>query len=377
VPLVWPTRLHPLTWALICGFTLSADSIQAQDAPRWKIGGAFSQQLQERVDFEWRGPLREGLARLSQAYGVAVFVDRRIDPDQSITVSVQATPLDEALRTIARQANAEISVFGPVIYFGPPQATRDLATLAALRRQDVGKRSAEVKTRLLRSVAMQWKELAQPRQVLEELGSQAGEKFENMDAVPFDLWPAVNLPPLPWADRVTLLLTGFGLTFKLDERAAVASLIPAPTSPLIENRYTPRGGASELAAQLHRVMPDAQIQVENNQLIVAARQEDHDKIQRLLTGQSVKTTKAVKSGGEKLYSLKIPSQPAGSVIQAVAKSLGKQPRYSPAVAEKLRQNVTFEVKDAKLGYLLDTTLTPLGLTYRLGEDVLEVVETKP
>jgi hypothetical protein len=221
---------------------------------------------------------------------------------------------------------------------------------------------------------MQWKELAQPRQLLEELGSQAGVNFENIDAVPFDLWPAVNLPPLPWVDRVTLVLIGFGLTFEIDERVTSARVIPAPAAPRLENRYSPRGGAAELSAQLRRVMPEAQIRVEQDQLIVAARQEDHDKIQRLLTGQSVKTTQPSKSGGEKLYSLKVPNQPAGSVIQAVAKSIGKQPRYPSAVAEKLRQNVTFEVRDATLGYLLDTTLTPLGLTYRLSEDVLEVME---
>jgi len=375
VPHVWPTRLHPLTWAIICGFAVTADSIQAQDAPRWKVGGAFSQQLQERVEFEWRGALREGLTRLSQAYGVAVFVDRRIDPDQPMMISVQAQPLEEALRTIAHQASAEISLLGPVIYFGPPQPSRDFATLAALRRQDVGKRSTDAKTRLLRPAAMQWKELAQPRQLLEELGSQGGVKIENIDAVPFDLWPAVSLPPLPWVDRVSLIVIGFGLTFEIDERATLVRLVTAPASPVLENRYSPRGGAAELAAQLRRVMPNAQVTVDKDQLVVAARQEDHEKIQRLLTGQSVKLTKPAKSGGEKLFTLKVPNQPAGSVIQAVAKSLGKQPRFSPGVAEKLRQNVTFEVKDATLDYLLDTTLTPLGLRYRLSEDVLEVIET--
>jgi hypothetical protein len=374
VPLIWSTRSHPLTWALICGFALAAGRSQAEDAPRWKTGGSFTSQLQERVDFECREPVREGLARLSQVYGVAVFLDRRIDPDQPIMVSVQAQPLEEALRTIAHQAKAEISLLGPVIFLGPLQPSRDLATLAALRRHDVGKRSADAKTRLLRPSTMQWKELAQPRQLLEELGSQAGVNFENIDAVPFDLWPAVNLPPLPWVDRVTLVLIGFGLTFEIDERVTSARVIPAPAAPRLENRYSPRGGAAELSAQLRRVMPEAQIRVEQDQLIVAARQEDHDKIQRLLTGQSVKTTQPSKSGGEKLYSLKVPNQPAGSVIQAVAKSIGKQPRYPSAVAEKLRQNVTFEVRDATLGYLLDTTLTPLGLTYRLSEDVLEVME---
>jgi len=42
---------------------------------------------------------------------------------------------------------------------------------------------------------------------------------------------------------------------------------------------------------------------------------------------------------------------------------------------QVRQNVTLEVNDASLGYLLDTTLKPLGLTYRISEDVLEIIES--
>lgn len=331
--------------------------------------------MQEVINFERsERPLREGLASLSQAYGVAMLIDRRIDPDQPIKVSVHGQSLEEALRTLAHDAKSEIALLGSVVYFGPPEAAQIVATLAALRKQDAGYRGADAKIPLLRSAAMQWNELAQPRQILEELARQADVKFTNLEAVPFDLWSAVSLPPLAWVDRVTLVLIGFGLTFELDDRATSAQLVPTPNSPLIENRYTPRGPAAELAAQLRRVMPDTQIRVEKDQLIVAARQEDHDKIQRLLTGQSIKATRPTKSGGDKQYSLKVPNQPAGNVIATVAKNIGKQPRFSPAVAEKLRQNVTFEVNEVSLGQLLDTTLKPLGLAYRLSEDVLEIVE---
>jgi hypothetical protein len=375
VPLVCLTRRNPLTWAALCGFIIGINSTSGQEPVQWKIGSSFSQQLQEPVNFEWRDRvLREGLTRLSQAYGLATFLDRRIDPDQLITVSVQAQRLDQALRTVAHEAKSEMTVLGSVVYLGPTAAAQDLTTLAALRKQDIGKQNADVKSRLLRSAAMHWSELSQPQQVLKELAGQAGLRFTNLNVVSLDLWPAVSLPPLPWTDRVTLVLAGFGLTFELDERATSARLIPAPNSPLIENHYAPRGGWNELATQLRRVMPDAQIRVERDQLVVAARQEDHDKIQRLLTGQSIKTNRPAKSAGEKLYSLKVPSQPAGNVVATIAKNIGKQPRFSSAVAQKLQQNVTFEVNEVPLGQLLDTSLKPLGLTYRLSEDVLEIVE---
>src|SRR6185436_14642852 len=111
-----------------------------------KVGAAFSQQLHESIDFDRSDrPLREGLTRLSQAYGVATFLDRRIDPDQPIKVSAHGQPLEEALRTVAHDGKSEITLLGSVVYFGPPEAARDLATLAALRKQEIGKRGADAK----------------------------------------------------------------------------------------------------------------------------------------------------------------------------------------------------------------------------------------
>src|SRR5262245_16522724 len=113
-------------WAAVCGFAITSDSIHAQEPAKLKVGGAFNQQIQERVDFEWGDrPLRSGLERLTQAYGVAVFLDRRIDPDQPITISVHAQPLEDALRSIAKLAKSEIAQLGPAIYIGPPDAARD------------------------------------------------------------------------------------------------------------------------------------------------------------------------------------------------------------------------------------------------------------
>ncbi len=303
-----------------------------------------------------------------------MFLDRRVDPDRPITASAQGQPLEELLRTIAHAAEAEISVVGPVVYFGPPQAVKELATLAAIRRQDVTKLNAAAKAKLLKTAPWQSAQLAQPRELLQELGQQAGVQFSNVELVPLDLWPAIQLPPLPWADRVTLLLFGFGLTCEFNTDGTTARLVPIPSSLLLEKRYGPRAGLTELAAQLRKVMPDAQIRVEQNQMLVAAHQEDHEKIERLLTGQSISIPKPAKAGGEKLYSLKVPNQPAGNVVQTVANSIGKQARFSPAVAEKLRQPIDIEVQDAALSHLLEATLKPLGLTYRLSEDVLEVIE---
>jgi len=368
--------LNRLTWVTIGWFVFTDMLARAEEPIRWRVGGAFTQQLQDPVDnIDWHDrTLREGLVRLSQTFGVATFVDRRIDPDQLITASAKEQSLHSWLRTVATLANADISMIGPVVYFGPPETARNVATLAALRRQDATRLANSVKARILRSGVWQSPALAQPRELLNELGRQAGVTFANAEALPLDVWPAITLPPLPWVDRVTLLLVGFGMTFELNEQGTAARLVPVPTTLILEKRYSPRGGAAELVAQLRKALPDAKIRSEQNQLLVAARQEDHEKIERLLTGQSVSTGKTTKATGEKVYSLKVPNQPAGRVVQKIADSIGKQPQFTPTVAEKLKQPIELEVKDVTLSYLLEKALKPLGLGFRLGEDVLEIFE---
>jgi len=374
VPVIRHLAHNRLTWAVCGWFVLAASQVSAQEPARWKTGPAFRQQLNELVGIDWEErPLRDGLARLSQAHGVAILLDRRIDPEQAVTLTFRDQPLEALLKHVAADAHAELSILAPVVYLGPPEQAARLATLAALRRQDASQLPAEAKDKLLRVQAWKWDELAQPRQLLDVLAQQVGATVENPELIPHDLWPAASLPPLAWTDRLTLLLTGFGLTFEIDSGGKSLRLAPQLTTVVLEKRYA-RAGATELAAQLRRILPNAQIRFEQGQLVVIGRQEDHDKIERLLAGQSVRMNKTAKAGGEKRYSLKVANEPAGKVVRKVAESLGKQPRYSPRVLEKLKQQVAFEVSEVTLNQLLVKTLGPLGLTYRVTDDALEIIE---
>jgi hypothetical protein len=374
VPAIRHVSHNRLTWAVCGWFLLAASPLAAQEPVQWKTGVAFRQQLNAPIGIDWQQrSLRDGLVRLSQAYGVAIFLDRRIDPGQAITLVFREQPMEAILKHVATEAHADLAILGPVVYLGPPDQANVLATLAALRRQDASRLPNEAKQNLLRVQPWQWDELAQPQQLLGELVQQANLRVENPELISLDLWPAVSLPPLAWTDRLTLVLAGFGLTFDIDSRGNSVRLVPQPVNVVLEKHYS-RSGAVDLAAQLRRALPEAKIRVEQGQIVVAGRQEDHDKVERLLAGQSVRTSKASKIVGEKRYSLQVANEPAGKVVRKVAESLDKPPRYSPQVLEKLKQPVTFEVKEVTLNQLLVKTLAPLGLTYRLTDDALEIID---
>lgn len=364
---------HTRTWTLGFAATVLAlafGNVCGQE-PNWKTGAALRKQLETPLSLTWGDrELRGALESLGKSTGVAIFLDRRIDPNRKLTLSAADEPLRTLLLRVAEQADAGVALVGSVVYVGPKATASKLLALAALRRQEAGKLSAELRIRLGKSESWSWSELAEPRQLLAELAERGGVRVANPELIPHDLWPAVSWPAMPWTERMTLLLAGFDLTYET-AGAGVIRLIPLPKEVVFEKTYTPRGDADRVAADLRRTVPAAKISVEGRTLRISAAAEDHERIDRLLRGESVTTTKV--TPGQKRYTLTVENKPAGAVLKTIATQLGKELKYDPTLAGKLQTEVSLKVKEVPLEDLLDKTLGPLGLTYRLTEKNIEIV----
>jgi len=368
----WLTR--PVALGFAAAVLSSAAGNLCGQERAWKTGPALRKQLDTPLSLTWGDrEVRGALAGLSNSTGVAIFLDRRIDPSRKLTISAADEPQRTVLLQTAEQVEGGVSLVGPVVYIGPKATAGKLATLAALKRQEAGKFSPELRIRLTKNEAWHWDELAEPRQLLAELAARGGVRVANPELVPHDLWPAASWPALHWTERMTLLLAGFDLTYEAAGAGAIR-LVPLPEDVVSEKTYTPRGDADEVAADLRRNVPAAKIAVEGRTLRVWAAAEDHDRIERLLRGESVKTTKV--TPGQKRYSLIVENKPAGAVVKTIASQLGKKLKVDPALAEKLEADVSLKVQEVPLDELLTKTLSTLGLTYRLTEDSLEIVPSK-
>ena len=361
---------HPVTWSVAAWFFACGIS-QAQQPIAWKTGPAMRKQLEASVSLGWsERPLREGLVSLSHATGVCIVLDRRIDPDQEVELTADE-PLEKLLDTVATKINAKAGVVGPVVYLGPKETASKLRTLSAQRHKEAAALPADVKSRFLKAEAWKWDELAEPKALLRALAAKGGVTITNPELVPHDLWSATDLPAMAWVDRLTLLLAGFGLTYELADGGTIVRLAPIPDEVLAEKIYTPRGEPGPVVAQLRRLVPDAKIRVEGRKLLIAAAEDDHDKIQRLLGGQTVKTTNI--KPGEKRYSMTVENQAVGAVVKTLANQLGKEMKYDPQLVEKLQTKVSFVVMDVTLDELLDKALAPLDLGYKIDGTALEIV----
>ena len=208
----------------------------------WATGPALQARLGGSVDIVWaENPLRRAIHNLSQAQGVAMLVDRRVDPDQKCDLQFSGVPLRAAIEEIAHRCDLGISLFGPVVYLGPPEATARLRTLAALREDDVRRLPEPAARRFSQLKPFKWDDLATPRELLQQLAKQNGIELANLELVPHDLWAAADLPPLSLADRLTLVAIQFDLTFSFSADGTVVRLVPVPERVAVVRSYP--GGA--------------------------------------------------------------------------------------------------------------------------------------
>jgi hypothetical protein len=317
---VWLTCLQ-------AGSDAQQAAVGTRDPIEWRTGAELQKQLTARISIQWKeAELRPRLESLSADQRVAVFLDRRIDPSQKFDFARTGVTLEDLFGEVAGAAQAAREKVGSVIYIGPPPTAAALAKALLQRRKDVSRRGSLGRAR---PQPLRWDELAEPRQLLDDIARQHQLTIVNPEAVPHDLWPAADLPPLSLAEQLTLLLAGFDLTFEVSSDGRQLRFVPLSIDAIAAPVSRRPGGK-------------------------AAAKES--------------------SPGNTSYTLTVTNESAGAVVSKVAERLGRQLQCSASVREKLATKVNLKVSDASLDELMDKTLTPLGLAYRLTEETLEVAE---
>lgn len=352
--------MNTLTSAIAVLSLAFADEPSAK--AKWLVGADLARQRQQPVTLTWQGvAVRDGLANLARAEAVAALLDRRIDPGLLLSLSARRKPLDEVLVDVAHLAGGEASWLGPLAYIGPANAVGRLRTLAVLRSADSLRLPKDRRARFQQSVPMSWEMLAEPRRLVAELAAETGVTIEPLEMIEHDLWPAANLPPLTWTDRLTLLLNEFDLTFEFAGPDRLR-LKPVEEPVVLERTYARGKQAVEIAERWRTLAPHAEIEVLSGNITVRGRLEDHE----LLVAKKP-TPKAAASAGVEVYSLKIDATPLSAVLDHLRKQLSVDIRIDQAALDKAKLStdrpVSFSVEEVGFDELLKAALQPAGLDF--------------
>lgn len=359
----------------ICMLWVLASLALGGEAATRKTGSDFRRQLDEPTGVAWTGDrqLRDALDNLAEARQVALLLDRRVDPNQTIEFRADAS-LEVVLRQLAARLELGVAIFDGTVYLGPAETARELATVAAQQHEVITGLSEPRRRILTKLPPLATEPLATPRDLILAWADECSLELVGADKIPHDLWPALNLPSQSAASRATLLLAGFNLAIEISPDGAQATIVPLPRNARLTRTYAGGPQGRDRARQIGELFPEADIELASGKLVIAARFEDHDQIARLLSGHKIRRVEA--TGGEKRFTLDVTNQPIGAILRAVAGQSKLEVDVDPAVQDRLQERVSFSVKEVTLDDLLEKTLAPAGIAFEVKDGRLRLTPAK-
>ena len=375
MPSVAPTWIGNGRWPAI-GLATAVALLAVSWAPAQTAPGPVSRELEQRlarpVTALWSDvPLRTVLDALAEAHGIALLLDRRVDPEQPVAVALRATPLGEVFERLAEDHGLGTSRYGAVLYLGPPPAARRLRTQAVLALDAVNELPAARRPPWRARRRLAWDDFAEPRTVLAELAAQEGVRLVGVpQTVPHDLWAAADLPPLTLVERITLIAVQYDLALQFSSDGTAARLVPVPDHLAWERSYPGGRQPAALAEQWQALVPGSQIRVDGRQIVVRGPVEDHE---QLFSDRRPAPTTPDESAAAppvehiRLQRFRIQLQPVGPIIEEVGRQLGLAVQFDQAAIAaagiSLAQRVSVEVENVSVDGLLEAILDGTGLSF--------------
>lgn len=327
-------------------------------AEKWVTGDDLDRRLTLEAAIAWRDgdPLRDRLARLAAAQQVCLHLDRRINPDQQVDLTLRNVSLQAVLDEIADQAGGSIARVGPVLVIAPAASASRLPEILVDHQQRVAKQSSGLRNRLQLRTELAWEKLATPREIVAEIAEQRGLRLVEPEKIPHDLWAAAAWPPMTAAEQLTVVLAGFDLGFEISPDGSAMRARPLPAAARFAKTYPLPGDGDDLIAQLQREFPRVQFRVRGRQLQAVALPAEHVAIERRIQGDRP----AAPVRGKKVYTLKVENKPAGAIARALAGQIGCEVALDPELGEKLTRRISIDVKEVTERELFQTVADQMG-----------------
>ena len=168
--------------------------------------------LDASVQATWtRVPLRDWTTRVAALAGKPMILDRRIDPDRLVTRTARGESLSEVLRAVAAEAGATVENLPGAIRLAPAATGGQAVAAADDRDRRLAAIPASQRKPLVAAEPWGWPAGARPRDLVAAALADTGLAVEGLDSIPHDHFPATDLPPLPLAERLDLVLAHFDL----------------------------------------------------------------------------------------------------------------------------------------------------------------------
>ena len=121
---------------LVLGSILAVAALPAAGQPGHPSSATpLRRALTHSLTLRWEEvPLRDALGRLASTQSVPLHLDRRVDPNQRVTLSLERVSVREALAALTQSTKLGFCEFSTLVYVGPVDAASELRTLVTHSR---------------------------------------------------------------------------------------------------------------------------------------------------------------------------------------------------------------------------------------------------
>ena len=312
--------------------------------------------------------LKTTLAALAEGQHVAVWLDRRLDPNQPASLEVSQIPLRFAFEKLAVTTQTEVSITGHTIFVGPPETTKKLRTLAALRTKELTAKNVKLANS---RESYFWDDLDQPADLVRSWTKAANLSADGLDQIPHDRWAAGRTGPANIAEVLVLTLGQFDLTFEWSSKKDV-KIIPIPDEVFVEREHHPNGRVklAELQTYAERLCPK-RVSLDKNKLLVRGTEEEHEAIHEYLVPPQVAVANPL---ANRLIDLTVVRKPGRVVLQVIEKEgivLQYDEQKLKAAGIDLDKPINLNIKQATPKRFFSTLCDELDLDFEIiGEKVI-------
>jgi len=342
-------------------------------------GQTWSPQTQETlkkpIAIFWNEvPLRSALNNLSATQGIPMFLDRRVDPGQPISIETQDTSVGEVIYQLAEESGCGVAWLGDLAYLGPPTQVSNLQILRSQLMDICRKLPRGLNRQWLKGSAFEIPDLGQPGHLLERVLESLGAA-EMETAVPHDLWSGGQYGSVRPIDQVILLTFGFDLWPKFNSSGEL-TIGPAPSPQ--EGKTKIRINKSEreqIGAMVRKEYPAVKLSPAGRDLVMEGPPEDLHELRSavLRTRWQTKPEMPLASSGEKVVSGRIKGS-IGQALNTAAKGLSLELSFEPHLRPKLLQQIDINVRGVTYRELADRVVKGTGLAVLVRSGELVVFE---
>ncbi len=311
--------------------------------------------------------LRSVLKQLGPDRQLALVLDRRIDPNQTVTFSLQQEPLLKGLSRFADTLHAELVLTENVAYIGPGDRARWLRTAIAQAETTMAANATRRPLAMRKTIA--WDDLTTPREILEQIATAFNLQMENLDKVPHDLWAGATFPNVTACEALTLVLIQLDRGWMWQPQGRRITFAPWQPPELIERAYQPRGKTTvaSLIEDWHARLPALSLTARDKEIVVRGRVEDHEQISKWLAGGFNRIV-APKDGPpptplkQRRFTLNEKNVPVRAVLQELEKSGAEIVADEEALKTagvNLDQTISIQVQKATTEEFLKAVLDPV------------------